>query len=62
MPTLGTLVTSVILILALVFVIRYMVRQHKNGASCGCGDGCKGCSCASGAGSCACNTSQNSKL
>lgn len=58
MPTLGTLVTALILFIALALVIRYMVRQHKNGASCGCG-GCKGCS---GAGSCACQGSQNPKL
>ena len=61
MPTLGTLVTLLILILALTVVIRYMVRQHKNGARCGC-SGCKGCSGASGAGSCACHVSQKSKL
>lgn len=58
MPTLGTLVTALMIFIALALVIRYMVRQHKNGVSCGCGS-CKGCS---GAGSCSCNTSQKSKL
>ncbi len=62
--TLGTLVTSLVLILCVALVIRHMVRSRKNGTGCGCGGNCSGCSaCASATGQgCSCTPGKKTKL
>ncbi|MEE0547286.1 MAG: FeoB-associated Cys-rich membrane protein [Peptococcaceae bacterium] len=52
----GSFFTVLVLIVCLAFIIRHMVRQHKNGGF-GCGCGCSGCSSAHA--SCSCQNQKN---
>ena len=40
----GTWLVGSILVVIIGMVIRKMIRDKKNGKSCGCGTDCKGCS------------------